>query len=158
MKAADEAHRNATHSESAAETRYDTLGLENAYLAHGQSMRASTLQHDLSNWHQWQLPDFDMGTAIAKGALIQLTTLNMPITTRWFLLSPWQGGLQFKFHTCSLPVITQNSEAITTITTQEVLITLVSPDTPVGQRLTGAFLEDEITLPDGNHYVISALY
>ena len=42
MHAADQAHSAATDDQSVAETQYDTLAIEAAYLAHGQSQR-----HDL---------------------------------------------------------------------------------------------------------------
>ncbi|GAM58368.1 transcription elongation factor [Vibrio ishigakensis] len=41
LAAADSAHDDATHEQSVAETQYDTVGLEAAYLAHGQSQRVA---------------------------------------------------------------------------------------------------------------------
>lgn len=45
--AAREAHEGAIHEQSKAETQYDTLGLEHAYLAEGQSRRISELQMEI---------------------------------------------------------------------------------------------------------------
>lgn len=44
LAAAQAAHDGATHEQSKAETQYDTLGLEHAYLAHGQSQRIENMQ------------------------------------------------------------------------------------------------------------------
>ena len=39
ISATQQAHDTATHEENIAENKYDTLGLEAAYLAHGQAQR-----------------------------------------------------------------------------------------------------------------------
>ncbi len=43
-QAAREAHETATHEENIAENKYDTLGLEAAYLATGQARRAKGIR------------------------------------------------------------------------------------------------------------------
>ncbi len=127
--AANEAHQNATHSESTAENKYDTLGLENAYLAHGQSMRVEALQQVLAHYQQWQLIDFQADDAIGLGALVQVTSQQGQ--QRHFLLGPLHGGLQ---------LLWQGQQVI-----------LITPQTPVGQQLAARYLGDEITLPDAGH-------
>ena len=47
LAAADDARATATNKENVAENRYDTLGLEAAYLAHGQSERVMQLNATL---------------------------------------------------------------------------------------------------------------
>ena len=46
-EAAKAAHDAATHEESVAETQYDTLGLEAAYLAQGQAERVNECYRDI---------------------------------------------------------------------------------------------------------------
>ena len=46
-QAARVAHETATHEENIAENKYDTLGLEAAYLAAGQARRAEALPSSL---------------------------------------------------------------------------------------------------------------
>ena len=46
--ASQQAHDSATHTENVPENQYDTLALEAAYLAHGQSQRIEALQHSIS--------------------------------------------------------------------------------------------------------------
>jgi len=48
LEAANSARSQATHTECIAQSRYDTLGLEQAYLAEGQSVRAANLQLEIS--------------------------------------------------------------------------------------------------------------
>ena len=43
------AHEAATHEENIAENRYDTLGLEAAYLATGQARRAEAIRQAMAN-------------------------------------------------------------------------------------------------------------
>ncbi|MGS0681986.1 GreA/GreB family elongation factor [Shewanella sp. 125m-7] len=50
--AASRAHETATGSESIAENKYDTFGLEASYLAHGQSMRAAQCRADIEAFRQ----------------------------------------------------------------------------------------------------------
>lgn len=126
LLAASEAHNNATHAESAAETQYDTLGLENAYLAHGQSMRVESLQQALMHYQQWTVMDFQPDDAIGLGALVEVT--GPQGQQRLFLLGPLQGGLQL--HWQGQPV------------------TLITPQTPVGQQLMARYLGDEASLPN----------
>ncbi len=48
IKASQQAHSGATHSENTADNKYDTLALEAAYLAHGQSVRIEELQQSIN--------------------------------------------------------------------------------------------------------------
>lgn len=136
--AADEAHQNATHAESAAETQYDTLGLENAYLAHGQSMRLEELQQAMAHYRRLPVRAFSEDDEIALGALVEAASDEG--TCRWFFIGPTQGGLQLSWE--NQPV------------------TLITPQTPVGKLLIGRYLDDEVELPGSGgvcHYVINSL-
>ena len=136
--AADEAHQNATYAESAAETQYDTLGLENAYLAHGQSMRLDELQQAIAHYRQLPVRAFSEDDEIALGALVEATSDTG--NSRWFFIGPMQGGLQLSW--------------------EDHPVTLITPQTPVGTLLIGRYLDDEVELPgsDGvSHYVINSL-
>jgi hypothetical protein len=48
VEAANQARDTATNGENVAENKYDTLGLEAAYLAHGQSQRAVDLKIEIA--------------------------------------------------------------------------------------------------------------
>jgi hypothetical protein len=53
------AHETATHEENIAENKYDTLGLEAAYLATGQARRAEAIRQAMTHWRQFRPPPYD---------------------------------------------------------------------------------------------------
>lgn len=59
VRAAQTAHETATHEENVAENKYDTLGLEAAYLAAGQSRRVEEIRQALGLYRNLVLRDFD---------------------------------------------------------------------------------------------------
>lgn len=70
------AHETATHEENIAENRYDTLGLEAAYLAAGQARRAEAIRQAMANWRQFCPRPYDAGKGIQLGALVCLVDAN----------------------------------------------------------------------------------
>ena len=71
-QAARAAHETATHEENIAENKYDTLGLEAAYLATGQARRAEAIRQAIANWRQWRPRPYDASQGIQLGALVCL--------------------------------------------------------------------------------------
>ena len=69
------ARETATHGENIAENKYDTLGLEAAYLATGQARRAEAIRQAMANWRQFRLSPYDASKGIQLGAL---ACLNRP--------------------------------------------------------------------------------
>ena len=70
--AARTAHETATHEESVAENKYDTLGLEAAYLATGQARRADAIRQAMAHWRQFRPRPYDASQGIQLGALVCL--------------------------------------------------------------------------------------
>jgi transcription elongation GreA/GreB family factor len=66
------AHETATHEENIAENKYDTLGLEAAYLATGQARRAEGIRQAMAHWHQFRPRPYDASKGIQLGALVCL--------------------------------------------------------------------------------------
>src|SRR6476620_12615410 len=66
------AHEAATHEENIAENKYDTLGLEAAYLATGQVRRAEAIRQALANWRHFRPRPYDVRKGIQLGALVCL--------------------------------------------------------------------------------------
>ena len=66
------AHEAATHEENIAENKYDTLGLEAAYLATGQARRAEAIQLAIADWRRFRPLPYDASKGIQLGALISL--------------------------------------------------------------------------------------
>jgi len=123
--AVNEAHANATHEQSKPENQYDTLALEAAYLAHGQSERIAELQDQIAILNNFELREFSEDDQIAAGALIQLLNC-IDDTTRLLWLLSVAGG----------EVLTSGEGKITTVT----------PEAPIAQELIGRYEGDEITL------------
>ncbi|MBW8848117.1 MAG: GreA/GreB family elongation factor [Burkholderiales bacterium] len=71
-QAARVAHETATHEENIAENKYDTLGLEAAYLATGQARRAEAIRQAMANWRQFRPRAYDASKGIQLGALVCL--------------------------------------------------------------------------------------
>ena len=64
------AHETATDEENIAENKYDTLGLEAAYLATGQARRAESIRQAMVNWRQFRPRPYDANKGIQLGALV----------------------------------------------------------------------------------------
>lgn len=126
IKAAQQAHEAATHEESAAETKWDTMGLEASYLAEGQSRRVEECQEAITLFNQLVVKPFDEDSPISLGAMVEL--LNTESVSSMVFLSPTSGGLKI------------NLEAVE--------IMLVTPQAPLGKSLMGAFYGDEIKVGD----------
>lgn len=134
QQAAEEAMKGATHEQSKAETQYDTLGLEHAYLAEGQSRRIQDLTLEISKLENWQAPEFAMDDEIYLGALINLISRTSDQSLLVFIAPA--GGAQ-KIEGINLQVIT--------------------PDTPLACALLGKGVDDQVTLPNGLRFEITQL-
>lgn len=71
-QAAQTAHEAATHEENIAENKYDTLGLEAAYLATGQARRADAIRQAIVNWRNFYPAPYNPAQGIQLGALVCL--------------------------------------------------------------------------------------
>lgn len=69
-QAVQAAHETATHEENIAENKYDTLGLEAAYLATGQARRAGAIRQAVADWQQFRPRPYDASRGIQLGALV----------------------------------------------------------------------------------------
>src|SRR5438067_13760599 len=74
QKAAQAAHAEATHESSKAENKYDTRGLEAAYLAGGQARQAKETLDSIAIYEALVTRDFGPGEPIGLTALIELET------------------------------------------------------------------------------------
>lgn len=126
VRAAQTAHETATHEENVAENKYDTLGLEAAYLAAGQSRRVEEIRQALSLYRNLVLRDFDEEQGIQLTALV--TLLNADGSRRTVFLGPEAAGLKI------------DCEG------REVLV--ITPRSPLGQSLIGRHPGDETGAKD----------
>ena len=137
--AANRAHHTATDKENISQTRYDTLALEGAYLAHGQAARAAEAETELSLFKNLSMNEFSNESAIEIGALVILE--NCESNQKMVFIGPSAGGLKLTFSGRELLVIT--------------------PLSPMGNALLGKMVDDELEIISGNKknwYTILEVY
>src|SRR5580704_2732687 len=105
-KAARAAHAEATHESSKAENKYDTRGLEAAYLAGGQARQAREIAESIKLYEAMTARDFMPDDAIDLNALVELDT-NGARTT--YFIGPKSGGLELEHQSREIMVITPQS-------------------------------------------------
>lgn len=120
--AATQAHLAATDDQSIAETQYDTLAIESAYLAEGQSRRVEELKRIIELILAIPVIPFSTEDKIALGALIQTNDMKK---NEWLLLSSCGGGYKVVFDKANISLVTAGS--------------------PLGKALISSYVDDEIT-------------
>ncbi len=123
------AHETATHEENIAENKYDTLGLEAAYLASGQARRAEAIRQAMAHWRQWRPLAYDAGQGIQLGALVCLVDANDPQQQQQqqhLFLGPAGGSMK----------LLSGAQAVQVISTEA----------PLGRALLGKCEGDEVSI------------
>jgi len=113
-KAARASHEEATHESNKAESKYDTRGLEAAYLAGGQARQAKEILDSITDYEALATRDFAPGEPIDLTALVELDTDGIRST---YFIGPKNGGLEIEHRRKEIMVIT--------------------PQSPLGQNLMG---------------------
>jgi transcription elongation GreA/GreB family factor len=113
-KAARASHEEATHESSKAESKYDTRGLEAAYLAGGQARQAREILDSIKVYETLVTRDFAAGEPIELTALVELDADGSRST---YFIGPKNGGLEIKCRR------------------KEIM--LITPQSPLGQNLVG---------------------
>lgn len=113
-KAARASHAEATHESSKAESKYDTRGLEAAYLAGGQARQAKEILNSIKLYEGLKAKDFAADEPIDLTALVELDVSG---TRSLYFIGPRNGGLEIEY---------QGKE-----------ITVITPPSPLGQDLMG---------------------
>ncbi|HYG33649.1 MAG TPA: GreA/GreB family elongation factor [Clostridia bacterium] len=113
-KAARASHAEATHESSKAENKYDTRGLEAAYLAGGQARQAREILESIKVYGALTPRDFAPEEPIDLAALVEVDADGM---CSLFFIGPKNGGLEIEY---------QGKE-----------ITVITPQSPLGQNLMG---------------------
>ena len=113
-KAARAAHAEATHESSKAENKYDTRGLEAAYLAGGQARQAKEIVESIKVYGSLQMKEFGATDPIDLSAVVELETDG---ALGSYFIGPRSGGLEVHCEGAEIMVIT--------------------PQSPLGQQLMG---------------------
>lgn len=125
LAAASRAQEDASHEGNKPENKYDTLALEAAYLAHGQSERIVELQRTLIDIEKWQLPTSKTDT-VTLGSCVEL--LSEDDITFIVFIAP-VGAQQLIVDGINVQVVNQK--------------------TPLAVQLIGKTYEDEVQLTIG---------
>lgn len=123
-QAARTAHETATHEENIAENKYDTLGLEAAYLATGQARRAEAIRQAIAHWRQFRPRPYDASQGIQLGALVCL--VDADDKQQLLFLGPDGGSMQLVSGAQPVQVISSAS--------------------PLGRAMLGKCVGDEVAL------------
>src|SRR5262245_37932930 len=92
-KAARASHAEATHESSKAENKYDTRGLEAAYLAGGQARQAREIMDSIKSFETLNLRDFSPSDPIDISAIVELEADG---NRNVYFIGPKSGGLEIK--------------------------------------------------------------
>jgi transcription elongation GreA/GreB family factor len=113
-RAARASHAEATHESSKAESKYDTRGLEAAYLAGGQARQAKETLDSIELYETLTAKDFKPDEPIDVTAVVEL---DADRTHSVYFIGPRNGGLEIEY---------ERKE-----------ITVITPQSPLGQNLMG---------------------
>lgn len=127
-------HAEATDDENKAEDKYDTRGLEASYLARGQSRQAAETEQALAQFQALPCRPFAPAEPIDIGALVEL---KGPRDKAYYFVGPSMGGTE---------VMLDGHE-----------ITVITPQSPLGQQLVGHKTGDKVKLPSGQDRRIASV-
>ena len=117
------AQAGATHEESKPENDKDTRAIEASYLARGQARRVIELEEAVVKVNALVPRTFHAELPVALGAVVQLEHADGSL---WYLLAPAGGGLS--------------------ITAGSLALTVVTPQSPLGQALLGRRVGDDVDI------------
>jgi transcription elongation GreA/GreB family factor len=139
LVAADNAHKAATDDQSVAETQYDTLAIEQSYLAEGQSRRVDEIRYAIKMLTSFQLDlSFDRTLNQENVKMGSLVQLEQDIAKQhWFFIAPVAGGYRYQL---ALNASINN-------------VTVITPQSPMGATLLDKELDDEISLAIGSNKI-----
>ncbi|MBS7807740.1 GreA/GreB family elongation factor [Variovorax sp. PCZ-1] len=129
------AHETATHEENIAENKYDTLGLEAAYLSTGQARRAEAIREAMAHWRQFRPRPYDASKGIQLGALVCL--VDADDKQQQLFLGPKGGSMK----------LASGSE----------FVQVISSEAPLGRAMLGKCEGDQVSIqgaPSGQQFEV----
>ena len=118
------AHETATDEENIAENKYDTLGLEAAYLATGQARRAEGIRQAMVDWRQFRPRPYDASKGIQQGALVCI--VGSDGKQQQLFLGPDGGSMK--------------------LVTDAQIVQVISLEAPLGRAMLGKCEGDEVSI------------
>ncbi len=107
IASANDAKAAATDSESQAETKWDTFGLESSYLAGAQAKRAEELRVSISKLHAVNFSKEESFSVVGLRALVHVLVEGEE--DRYFFVLPFAGGTKVSFEESEILIITPES-------------------------------------------------
>lgn len=131
-QAANNAHLAAVDDQSVAETQYDTLAIESAYLAEGQSRRLLAIKAEINDYQAISHTLVNTN-AITIGSLIcaYQQCIKHKETPHWYFIGPSAGGNKVSYSSHNITIVTLAS--------------------PLGKALLGKQVDDEYQFSIGNN-------
>ena len=129
------AHEAATHEENIAENKYDTLGLEAAYLATGQARRAEAIRQAMASWRRFRPSPYDASKGIQLGAFVCL--VDSDDNQQQLFLGPDGGSMK--------------------LVSGAQLVQVISCEAPLGRAVLGKRQADEAPIrvaPSRQHFEV----
>ncbi|BDF94174.1 GreA/GreB family elongation factor [Pseudoalteromonas sp. KAN5] len=125
--AAKTAYDTAIHEENIAENKYDTLGLEAAYLAQGQAERVSDCHLSIIEFEKaFKTPT---SKQVTIGSLVCICDEDENL--KWYFIGPLSGGLSIKI--------------------KNTLVYVLTPQSPLGKLLINKQQNDELSFTVANN-------
>ena len=121
-------HADASDEQNKPEDKYDTRGLETAYLASSQARQATATEEALAAYQALKPAKFTATTPIDLTALVELELCGERL---WYFLGPKGGGIEIK----------------------EVLV--VTPESPIGKELIGKKTGDRFKFNAHQYRIVS---
>lgn len=131
----ERAHETATNDANVAENKYDTLGLEASYLAHGQQERLAQCIEDNAMFDELFKQRDSISEHVILSSIVTLVDDNEQI--RYLLIGPSAGGLKIQL--------------------EELQVLVITPQSPIGAKLMGKEIDDEVSLNIGDNIVNYAI-
>jgi transcription elongation GreA/GreB family factor len=148
LNAVNEAHALASHEQSKPENQYDTLALEAAYLAHGQSERIAELQRQVMLLNHFEFLDYSEESRITVGALVCIQELeddSLAASPQWFWVLPVAGGQVLSLNVLGFSCDSLNSDSL-----NDIEVRTITAKAPLAEKLLGCNLGDEVVLNLGH--------
>lgn len=111
-------------AESKAVGKYDTLAIEENYLADGLARQALAAAEAIAEIEKMPLRTFAAADSIELGSLVEI---EFPGAREWFFLAPAGGGTEVQH--------------------EGTAVTVITPESPLGSQLIGARVGDQTAVP-----------
>jgi transcription elongation GreA/GreB family factor len=111
-------------AESKAENKYDTLSIEQNYLADGLAKQARIAAEAAAAYEKLPVRDFSPEETVDLGAVVEVAFVR---DTEWFFLGPAAGGIE--------------------VSHEGRTITVLTPESPLGSQLLDRKAGDTIASP-----------